>query len=373
MHRPYATVISALLLLLGAPAVPRCADACAQDLSAPSTPGATRDDAASETAPAPALEPAPAGMVWVPAGSFRMGSDNPRWARPDEQPPHTVRVSGFWMDRTEVTVAQFREFVEATGYLTTAEIPPDWEELKKQVPPGTPKPDDSVLVAASLVFTPPSEPVSLMNVARWWSWVPGADWLHPEGPDSDVSGREDHPVVHVSWDDAVAYAAWAGKRLPTEAEWEWAARGGLDDPLYPWGDAPINGSEPALRANTFSGTFPHDNTLVDGFERTAPVGSFPANGYGLVDMGGNVWEWCADRYRHDTYAQDDAPAGVQDPRGPTDSLDPAEPLVPKRVQRGGSYLCNDSYCSGFRVSARMKSSADTGLGHSGFRCVKSAD
>jgi formylglycine-generating enzyme required for sulfatase activity len=325
--------------------------------------------------------PAPDGMLWIPAGSYRMGSDDPRWARPDEKPPHLVRVHGFWMDRSEVTVAQFRAFVEDTGYVTTAEIPPDWEELKKQVPPGTPKPDDSVLVAASLVFVPPPVPVPLDNVARWWTWMPGADWQHPEGPDSDVNGREDHPVVHVSWDDAVAYAAWAGKRLPTEAEWEWAARGGLDQPLYPWGDAPVSGTDAGTadaddghrHANTFDGTFPHDNTRADGFERTAPVGSFPANGYGLVDMGGNVWEWCADFYRHDAYARDDVPGGVTDPQGPVDSLDPAEPLVPKRVQRGGSYLCNDSYCSGFRVSARMKSSADTGLGHSGFRCVKDAD
>ncbi len=316
---------------------------------------------------------APDGMVWVEGAEYLMGSDDPRWARADERPPHRVRVDGFWMDSTEVTNAQFRAFVETTGYLTTAQRPPDWEELKKQLPPGTPKPDESVLVAASLVFVAPSEPGTLIDVSRWWKWIPGADWLHPEGPGSNLEGRSDHPVVHVSWDDAVAYASWAGKRLPTEAEWEWAAQGGREAPLYPWGDEGIEVGP--SKANSFSGTFPNANTLLDGYERTAAVASFPANGYGLYDMGGNVWEWCADWYRHDTYSQTQRahPNGVLNPPGPADSLDPQEPYVPKRVQRGGSYLCNDSYCSGYRVSARMKSSPDTSLGHTGFRCVQSGE
>jgi formylglycine-generating enzyme required for sulfatase activity len=281
-----------------------------------------------------------------------------------------VRVRPFFMDRTEVTNAQFREFVAATGYVTTAERAPDVAELLRQLPPGTPPPPREQLVPGSLVFSPPPGATLDMHPHTWWRWVPGACWRQPEGPGSSIDGRADHPVVHVSYDDALAYAQWAGKRLPTEAEWEFAARGGLERAPYVWGTE----REPDPRtcpANVWEGEFPRENLLRDGFSSTAPVGSFPQNGYGLADMAGNVWEWCADWYRPDAYAQR-ARRGVSvDPTGPAASFDPDEPTVPKRVTRGGSFLCSDVYCCGFRPSARMKTSADTGLNNTGFRCVRS--
>lgn len=310
-----------------------------------------------------------AGMVWVPAGTFTMGAvDGDTGARSDERPRHLVSTEGFWMDETEVTNAQFKLFVKATGYKTTAERKPVWEEMKKQLPPGTPRPPDEVLVPGSLVFRQPGGPVPLDNPAYWWEWRPGASWRHPEGPGSTIDGRDNHPVVQVSWDDAVAYAKWAGKRLPTEAEWEWAARGGLREAIYAWGNDPIDQGAP--RANTWQGNFPNENTRGDGFERAAPVKSYKPNGYGLYEISGNVWEWCQDWYRNDYYQTTNRPEGVRNPTGPTSSFDPDEPTVPKRVQRGGSFLCHDSYCASYRVAARMKSSPDTGLLHSGFRCVK---
>jgi formylglycine-generating enzyme required for sulfatase activity len=267
-----------------------------------------------------------------------------------------------------VTNAQFRAFVEATGYVTTAERVPEWEELKKQLPPGTPRPPDSVLVASSLVFTQPTRPVFLHDPGGWWQWTPGANWRHPEGLGSSIRGRDDWPVVHVSRDDAVAYARWAGKRLPTEAEWEFAARGGRGGTTYPWGAEPVETGKP--KANTWQGRFPDANTARDGHPGTAPVKSFPPNAYGLYDMAGNVWEWCSDWYRPDAYGHAAESGEAVNPPGPASSFDPDEPTVPKRVQRGGSYRCHDSYCSSYRSSARMKASPDTGLSHSGFRCVK---
>ncbi|MES2731755.1 MAG: formylglycine-generating enzyme family protein [Bacteroidota bacterium] len=307
------------------------------------------------------------GMVWIKSGKFGMGSDNDQ-SRKDEYPKHTVAVDGFWMDTHEVTNAQFRAFVKATHYITTAEKKPDWEELKKQLPAGTPKPADDVLVASSLVFVAPSQPVELNDASQWWQWTAGANWKHPDGPSSNIEGKDNWPVVHVSWDDAVAYAKWAGKRLPTEAEWEWAARGGQEKAVYPWGNEHVEAGKP--KANTWQGKFPSYNANRDGFLGTAPVKSFAANGYGLYDMAGNVWEWCADWYHNDYYQTINKPEGIKNPTGPTKSFDPDEPLVAKRVQRGGSFLCHDSYCSSYRVSARMKSSPDTGLSHTGFRCVK---
>lgn len=306
------------------------------------------------------------GMVKIPGGDFLMGSAD-KEGRPDEYPQHAVHVDGFYMDATEVTNAMFMQFVKATGYKTTAERTPDWEELKKQLPPGTPRPADSLLVAASLVFTPSSQPIQLNDVSQWWQWVKGANWRHPQGPASSIKGKENLPVVQVSWDDAMAYAKWAGKRLPTEAEWEWAARAGLTNQPFTWGAEPVDKGQP--KANTWQGHFPDRNTTADGYARVSPVKSFAANAYGLYDVAGNVWEWCSDWYRSDYYSQTSAKKSIN-PAGPAASYDPEEPTVPKRVVRGGSFLCHASYCSSYRVSARMKTSPDTGLEHTGFRCVK---
>lgn len=314
----------------------------------------------------PAAEKSHKGMVWIEGGTFDMGADNDQ-ASEDEYPKHKVTVDGFWMDVTEVTNAQFAEFVKATGYVTTAERKPDWEELKKQLPPGTPKPDESMLVPASLVFSAPKTSVNLNDYSTWWTWKEGADWKHPQGPGSSIKGKENHPVVHISWYDAQAYCKWAGKRLPTEAEWEWAARGGLKNNIYPWGNEPINSGKP--KANSWQGQFPNKNTLQDKFYNAAPVKSFAPNAYGLYDMAGNVWEWCQDFYHSDYYSMVNKPEGINNPKGPAKSFDPQEPYAQKRVIRGGSFLCNDSYCSGYRTARRMKSTEDSGMEHLGFRCV----
>lgn len=311
----------------------------------------------------------PPGMAWVPEGEFRMGSDA-EVARPEESPAHRVFVDGFWMDRTEVTNAQFRVFVKATGYVTTAEKAPSLEEIMAQLPPGSPPPPKENLVAGSLVFSPPTGRVPLDDLSRWWRWMPGADWRHPEGPGSNLDGRDDHPVVQVSWDDATAYATWAGKRLPTEAEWEFAARGGLAEKPYTWGDTPP-GSKGKWQANIWQGEFPYKSSSDDGYPRTAPVGSFPPNGYGLCDMAGNVWEWCADWYRPDLYRRRAGEGIVINSSGPDSGVDPARPFGALRVQRGGSFLCSDEYCTRYRPSARHGCNPDTGMSHVGFRCALS--
>ena len=326
--------------------------------------GSTRPDGKEAKAVQVVTDAVHPGMVFIPAGEFEQGGDNDQ-ASDDEYPKHKVKLKGFWIDATEVTNAQFAEFVKATGYVTTAEKKPDWEELKKQLPPGTPKPDESVLVASSLIFKAPKEAVPLNDYSQWWEWKAGADWKHPQGPESDIKGRENHPVVHISWFDAQAYAKWAGKRLPTEAEWEYAARGGLKNNIYPWGNEPVNSGKP--RANFWQGQFPNKNTLIDQFYTSAPVKSFAANGYGLYDMAGNVWEWTADLYHHQYY--EEVKNGTTDPKGPSNSFDPEEPTASKRVLKGGSFLCNDSYCSGYRVARRMKSTEDSSMEHLGFRCV----
>lgn len=308
------------------------------------------------------------GMVLISGAVFDMGGDNEQ-ADKDEYPKHKVQVSAFYMDVTEVTNAQFKKFVDATGYITTAEKKPDWEELKKTVPPSTPKPPDSVLVAASLVFKPSNGPVELNDYTQWWNWVGGANWKHPQGPASSIDGKENYPVVQISWDDANAYCKWAGKRLPTEAEWEFAARGGLINNIYPWGNEHVNTGKP--KTNSWEGKFPYLNEKKDGYATSAPSKSFSPNGYGLYDMAGNVWEWCSDLYHNEYYKQLGNKIAVN-PKGPDKSFDPQEPLAEKRSLRGGSFLCNDSYCSGYRVARRMKSSHDTGLEHTGFRCVRDA-
>jgi formylglycine-generating enzyme required for sulfatase activity len=303
--------------------------------------------------------PAPAGMMWIPGGQFWMGTADDHMT--DARPWHRVYVDGYWMDKTEVTNEQFARFVKATGYVTVAERKPRVEDYPGALP--------ERLVAGSVVFSPPDHPVELNNHFRWWNYVPGANWRHPEGPKSDIKDRTNHPVVHIAYEDAVAYCIWAGKRLPTEAEFEFASRGGLDRKRYAWGDEFMPGGK--HMANTFQGHFPDTNTGEDGYLATAAVGSFPANGYGLFDMAGNVWEWTSDWYRADYYQALAASGEIaMNPKGPADSLDPSEPSVRKRVHRGGSFLCTDQYCARYVAGGRGKGELDTGTNHLGFRCVR---
>ena len=298
-------------------------------------------------------------MVWVPGGAFTMGDDR---FYPEERPVHRVRVDGFWMDRTAVTVAQFRRFVAATGYVTVAERPPD--------PAAYPDADPALLTPGSLVFQPPRGPVNLTNYTHWWAYIPGACWRRPYGPHSSVAGKAQHPVVHIAHADAVAYARWAGKELPSEAEWECAARGGLAGAIYAWGDEATPGGVP--QANTWQGQFPYENTRADGYAQTAPVGSFPPNGYGLHEMTGNVWEWTDDWYtaRHPDPTPCCLPAN---PRGGARaaSIDPTHPAaIPRKVIKGGSYLCAPNYCLRYRPAARQGEAIDSSTCHLGFRCIR---
>ena len=288
-------------------------------------------------------------MAWIPGGEFLMGSED---FYPEERPVRRARVDGFWMDEHPVTIGEFRRFVKATGHVTWAEIAPDPEQYPDALP--------ELMVPGSLVFIGTAGPVNLSDYRAWWSWMPGADWRHPEGPESTVHGRESHPVTHVAHGDAVAYAAWAGKQLPTEAEWERAARGGLEGALFCWGDelAPRG----RLMANTWQGEFPWQNLRTGRFQRTSPVGRFPANGYDLYDMAGNVWEWAADDF------EPPGNGGVQSPcRGPDGPRAAADPA--RRVIKGGSHLCAPSYCLRYRPAARQGEAIDTTTGHIGFRCI----
>jgi sulfatase modifying factor 1 len=306
----------------------------------------------------PAPGPAPEGMVWVPGGGFWMGCGGCKL--PDAEPVHPVVVSGFWMDRAPVTNADFARFVAATGYLTVAERPLDPKEFP-DLPPDRRAP-------GSVVFSPPSHDLPGLRYLDWWRWVPGASWRHPEGPGSDLGGRESHPVVHVAYEDAAAYARWAGKRLPTEAEYEWAARGGLDRKHYAWGDE----LKPSGHwvANIFQGHFPTRNTAEDGYAGTSPVTAFPPNGFGLYDMGGNVWQWTSDWYQADWYARLAASGVARNPTGPPRSLDPSHPETPTRVIRGGSFLCSDQYCTRYLVGSRGLGAQTTGSSNLGFRLVR---
>ena len=312
--------------------------------------------------------PAPPGMVWIPGGEFSMGSavesdslcEMPGMSR-DASPIHRVYVDGFWMDTTELTNEEFDKFVKATGYVTIAERTPTAAEF-----PGAP-PEN--LVAGSTVFTPTAAPVPLDNHYQWWRYQKGANWRHPEGPQTSIEHREKYPVVQIAYDDAMAYAKWAGKRLPTEAEWEFAARGGLSGKLYAWGDD--FHPQKKVMANTYQGKFPVKDTGDDGFAGIAPVASFPPNNYGLYDVAGNVWEWVSDWYRPDYYAQLTSTGKVaRNPRGPESSFDPSEPAEKKRVQRGGSFLCTDQYCSRYLVGTRGKGEVTTASNHLGVRMVK---
>jgi formylglycine-generating enzyme required for sulfatase activity len=317
---------------------------------------------------APPPGPAPAGMVWIPGGEFSMGAQDPpshddevgMQATLDSRPIHRAYVDGFWMDATEVTNGQFAAFVKATGYVTVAEHAPRAEDF-----PGAP-PEN--LVAGSVVFTPPDHAVPLDSHFRWWSYIKGASWRHPGGPGSSIAGKDAFPVVHVGYDDALAYAVWAGKRLPTEAEWEFAARGGLSGKVFPWGDEFRPGGR--WMANSHQGHFPDHDTHEDRFSGLAPVAQFPANGYGLYDVAGNVWEWVIDWYRPDYYTKLASAGVARNPRGPDTSFDPSEPNQPKRVHRGGSFLCTDQYCSRYMVGTRGKGDPSTGTNHLGFRCVR---
>ncbi len=293
------------------------------------------------------------GMVWIPDGTFQMGSEE----FPDARPVHTVNVNGFWMDEHEVTNGQFAQFVRQTGYSTVAERPLN--------PADYPTVPAARLVPGSAVFTPPAQNVSLDNPLQWWQYVSGASWQHPKGPKSTIKGHENEPVVHISYEDALAYAKWAGKRLPTEAEWEFAAQGGKGSHTYYWGNELTPGGN--WMANIYQGDFPKKNTVEDGFAEAAPVKTFPPNSYGLYDMDGNVWEWCQDFYRPDYYTK----SPPTNPQGPSDSYDPDEPTAIKRVQKGGSFLCSDQYCTRYKAGSRGKGEVTSGSNNLGFRCVKS--
>jgi formylglycine-generating enzyme required for sulfatase activity len=300
-----------------------------------------------------------ANMVWIPGGEFSMGSNNPKFD--DARPWHRVRVNGFWIDRTTVTNEQFARFVHDTGYVTVAE--------RKPSPADFPNVPSQKLVAGSLVFTPPDHPVELNDDSRWWRYVKGANWRHPQGPHSSIVGREKYPVVQIAFADAQAYARWAAKRLPTEAEYEYAERGGLDCKPYAWGD--VFSPRDKQMANIFHGHFPDRSTAKSGHADAAPVGSFPPNGYGLYDMSGNVWEWTSDWYEADYYKTLAATGRVAvNPKGPPFSYDPKEPGVAKRVVRGGSFLCTDQFCSRYEVGGRGQDEPSSSANHIGFRLVE---
>ena len=313
---------------------------------------------------------APDGMVWIPSGEFIQGAvPNDNMAMHHEKPAHKVYVDGFFMDIHEVTNAQFSKFIDETGYVTVAEREIDWEEMKEQLPQGTEKPHDSILRPGSLIFKKTKNSVpNLYDYSQWWEWKIGADWRHPNGPESTIEGKEDHPVVHIAYEDAQAYCQWAGRRLPTEAEWEYAARANNADRKFFWGD---DISQLSYHANSWEGEFPVENTQEDGFERRAPVMSYPKNDFGLYDMAGNVWEWTSDWYNTNYYKQLASSSEVtKNPKGAESAFNPNNPYTKEKVIKGGSFLCSASYCASYRISARMATSPDSGMEHLGFRTVR---
>src|SRR5580698_3801452 len=337
-----------------------------KQMSGPAMKAVAFEPTTPNKSPAPAKTPQ--GMVWISGGEFSMGAQDPPGmddvgmkATVDSRPVHRVYVDGFFMDKTDMTNAEFEKFAKATGYVTVAERKPRAEDY-----PGAP-PEN--LVAGSVVFAPPDHPVPLDDYFQWWTYVKGANWRHPLGPQSSIVGKDDYPVVHIAYEDAQAYAKWAGKRLPTEAEWEFAARGGLAGKPFVWGDEFRPHGK--WMANTFEGHFPNKNTGDDGYLSTSPVAKFPPNGYGLYDMAGNVWQWTSDWYRPDYYKQLAEHDGVaRNPQGPDSAYDPSEPGHAKKTQRGGSFLCTDQYCSRYMVGTRGKGDVDTGTNLLGFRCVE---
>lgn len=310
----------------------------------------------------PPNQPPHPDMVWIPGGTFRMGSED---FYPEERPVHEVTVGGFWMDRHLVTNVQFTRFVQATGYVTLAERPLNPAEF-----PGAPVEN---LQPGSMLFQKRTRPVDLRDYRNWWAWVPGTSWRHPLGPDSSLKGIGRHPVVHLAYEDAEAYARWAGKELPTEAEWEFGARGGLEDKKFTWGDEELPDGK--AMTNSWQGEFPWQNLLTDGYEGTSPVGAFPANAYGLYDMAGNVWEWTCDWYvpNHAEEVVKSCCGPPVNPRisSPTKSFDAGQPRfrIPRKVVKGGSYLCAPNYCLRYRPAARQPQMIDTGMSHIGFRCI----
>ncbi|WP_452603235.1 formylglycine-generating enzyme family protein [Pontimicrobium sp. MEBiC06410] len=314
----------------------------------------------------------PKGMVWVKGKTFTQGAkttDN--YAMPREKPAHQVSVDGFFMDITEVTNAQFKKFVDATKYITIAERPIDWEQMKKELPEGTLKPHDSILQPGSLVFNKDvNATVNMSNYSQWWTWKIGANWKQPYGKGSSIKGKDNYPVVHVAFEDALAYCKWANRRLPTEAEWESAAQGNNTDAIFTWGN---NTEILNANANTWQGQFPTNNESIDGFEYIAPTKSYLPNSIGLYDMLGNVWEWTSSVYNANYYKELDLSKPIINPKGATEYYNPQNPYQIEMVMKGGSYLCHDSYCASFRISARMSTSRDSGSDHLGFRTVASID
>ena len=294
----------------------------------------------------------PEGMVWIPSGTFIQGAvSHDAMALPREKQNFKVSLDGFFMDATEVTIAQFAKFIEETGYITVAERPIDWEEMKKELPVGTARPHDSLLQPGSLTFKKVyDENINLRDISRWWHWTLGANWKHPQGADSSIEGKDNYPVVHIAYEDAIAYCKWANRRLPTEAEWEYAARANQKDIVYFWGN---DESLLSKKANTWNGNFPSDNTKEDGYERSAPVKHYSPNHFGLYDMAGNVWEWTNDWYDISLH----------------NSKSSFSPSIQEKIIKGGSFLCHASYCGSYRISSKMNSNVNSSAEHIGFRTV----